>query len=273
MSAAPAASMRRGARATASRPTPTTRSAKPRLSSGDTASQPQPKRATPRCTAPSTVAPGAWSRRAQVSQTSPSTTVPRPSSAVPRTTTRWPTRAPIRRAVPPTTTTAAARPRTSASPLTTNTRSADSPASTVTSPCTRTSRPETPPLWAHAVPGTATRTAVNAAAARPRRTRLLPIQRSQPPIEADRQATGPARRAGGDARQTGAVPGRAARYQNARHDPALVVLEGFHALKHALRFGAEVLEAVTADPAAILALAEALAPDLVPGARRPPRAR
>ena len=32
-----------------------------------------------------------------MSHTSPSTTVPRPSSATPRTTTRWPTRAPVRR--------------------------------------------------------------------------------------------------------------------------------------------------------------------------------
>ena len=60
------------------------------------------------------------------------------------------------------------------------------------------------------------------------------------------------------------MPGRAARYQSARHDPSLVVLEGFHALKHALRFGATVLEATTTDPAAILSLAESLAPDLVP---------
>ena len=60
------------------------------------------------------------------------------------------------------------------------------------------------------------------------------------------------------------MPGRAARYQSARHDPSLVVLEGFHALKHALRFGAAILEAVTDDSAAILALAESLAPDLVP---------
>ena len=58
------------------------------------------------------------------------------------------------------------------------------------------------------------------------------------------------------------MPGRPARYQNARLDPALAVLEGFHALKHALRFGAEVVEAASADLAAILALADVLAPDL-----------
>ncbi|WP_217243007.1 RNA methyltransferase [Streptomyces sp. AC555_RSS877] len=41
-----------------------------------------------------------------------------------------------------------------------------------------------------------------------------------------------------------------------------VLLDGFHALKHALRFGAEVPVAVTADRAAALALAEELAPDV-----------
>jgi len=60
------------------------------------------------------------------------------------------------------------------------------------------------------------------------------------------------------------MPGRTARYQSARRDPTLVVLEGFHALKHALRFGAEVLEAVTPDPEEVAALAGALAPDLLP---------
>ena len=48
----------------------------------------------------------------------------------------------------------------------------------------------------------------------------------------------------------------------ARDDPALVLLEGFHALKHAQRFGAEILLAVSADPDGTRALAGALAPDL-----------
>jgi RNA methyltransferase, TrmH family len=52
------------------------------------------------------------------------------------------------------------------------------------------------------------------------------------------------------------------RYRSARRDPRLAVLEGFHALKHALRFGAEVLEAVAADPAQLRDLAAELAPDL-----------
>jgi len=41
-----------------------------------------------------------------------------------------------------------------------------------------------------------------------------------------------------------------------------VLLDGFHALKHALRFGAEVPVAVTADRGAALALADELAPDV-----------
>jgi TrmH family RNA methyltransferase len=52
------------------------------------------------------------------------------------------------------------------------------------------------------------------------------------------------------------------RYRAARRDPGLAVLEGFHALKHALRFGADVREAVAADPDALEELADGLAPDL-----------
>lgn len=54
------------------------------------------------------------------------------------------------------------------------------------------------------------------------------------------------------------------RFRAARHDGTLAVLEGFHALKHALRFGAELLEVASADPERIRALAAALAPDLLP---------
>jgi RNA methyltransferase, TrmH family len=53
------------------------------------------------------------------------------------------------------------------------------------------------------------------------------------------------------------------RYRTARRDRGLVVLEGFHALKHALRFGADVLEAVASDPAELERLAGELAPDLI----------
>jgi TrmH family RNA methyltransferase len=48
----------------------------------------------------------------------------------------------------------------------------------------------------------------------------------------------------------------------ARTDPGLVSLEGFHALKHARRFGADVLAAVTADPERLARLAAELAPEL-----------
>ena len=54
----------------------------------------------------------------------------------------------------------------------------------------------------------------------------------------------------------------AERFRRARNDPGLAVLEGLHALKHALRFGAEVLEAATVDPASLAQLAEDLAPDV-----------
>jgi TrmH family RNA methyltransferase len=52
------------------------------------------------------------------------------------------------------------------------------------------------------------------------------------------------------------------RFVRARSNPAAVVLEGFHALKHALRFGAEIEAACTPDRAALLRLAQALAPDI-----------
>ena len=42
----------------------------------------------------------------------------------------------------------------------------------------------------------------------------------------------------------------------------LVALDGLHALKHALRFGADVTDIRAADPDAVLALAAQLAPDL-----------
>jgi TrmH family RNA methyltransferase len=52
------------------------------------------------------------------------------------------------------------------------------------------------------------------------------------------------------------------RFRKARRDPELTVVEGFHALKHALRFGAELVEAVAVDPEALERLAAELAPDL-----------
>jgi RNA methyltransferase, TrmH family len=52
------------------------------------------------------------------------------------------------------------------------------------------------------------------------------------------------------------------RYREARRDPALAVLEGLHALKHALRFGADVLDVRTRHPDRLVTLARELAPDL-----------
>jgi RNA methyltransferase, TrmH family len=50
--------------------------------------------------------------------------------------------------------------------------------------------------------------------------------------------------------------------RQARRDPQLVMLEGFHALKHALRFGAEILRAAITDAEEVRKLAAVLAPDI-----------
>jgi RNA methyltransferase, TrmH family len=52
------------------------------------------------------------------------------------------------------------------------------------------------------------------------------------------------------------------RFRKARRDPGLTVVEGFHALKHALRFDAELVEAVAVEPEQLEQLAAELAPDL-----------
>jgi len=52
------------------------------------------------------------------------------------------------------------------------------------------------------------------------------------------------------------------RYRSARRDQRLAVLEGFHTLKHALRFGADLLEAVASEPEQLERLVAELAPDL-----------
>jgi TrmH family RNA methyltransferase len=54
----------------------------------------------------------------------------------------------------------------------------------------------------------------------------------------------------------------AQRYRAARRDRDLALIEGFHALKHALRFGAELQEAVASQPDELDRLAADLAPDL-----------
>jgi RNA methyltransferase, TrmH family len=64
-----------------------------------------------------------------------------------------------------------------------------------------------------------------------------------------------------------AQAGLIARFRRARSDPALAVLEGFHALKHAIRFGAGIEHACAADLDALGTLAARLAPDVAPQIR------
>ena len=52
------------------------------------------------------------------------------------------------------------------------------------------------------------------------------------------------------------------RFAQARNDRTVAVLEGLHALKHALRFGARIEAACTPDRAGLLRLAGDLAPDV-----------
>jgi tRNA G18 (ribose-2'-O)-methylase SpoU len=52
------------------------------------------------------------------------------------------------------------------------------------------------------------------------------------------------------------------RYREARSNVGLALLEGFHAVKHALRFRAVIEHAATPDRAALMVLAERFAPDL-----------
>lgn len=59
-----------------------------------------------------------------------------------------------------------------------------------------------------------------------------------------------------------AAAGLAQRFATARGDERLALLEGFHALKHALRFGAAVEVVVARDVEALEAMAARLAPDL-----------
>lgn len=58
------------------------------------------------------------------------------------------------------------------------------------------------------------------------------------------------------------------RFHEARRDTGLVVLQGFHALKHSLRFGARVELVACSSPQDLAQLAGGLAPDLVAEMRR-----
>lgn len=57
-------------------------------------------------------------------------------------------------------------------------------------------------------------------------------------------------------------PGLVARYRQARRDPTLAVIEGFHAVKHALRFGAEFICVHGAKNGTWRQLARSHAPDI-----------
>jgi TrmH family RNA methyltransferase len=52
------------------------------------------------------------------------------------------------------------------------------------------------------------------------------------------------------------------RFRAARSDDGLAILEGFHAIKHALRFGGEIETVLSSDPAGLEELARELAPDV-----------
>lgn len=54
------------------------------------------------------------------------------------------------------------------------------------------------------------------------------------------------------------------RFRQARRDASLAVLDGLHAVKHGLRFGADTLELVSPDIDAALRLADEVAPDVQP---------
>jgi len=62
------------------------------------------------------------------------------------------------------------------------------------------------------------------------------------------------------------MPDAVGRFRSAYLDPDLVVLEGLHALKHAVRFGARIVEAVVSDPDRVRRLARRIAPDIDLGA-------
>jgi RNA methyltransferase, TrmH family len=66
-----------------------------------------------------------------------------------------------------------------------------------------------------------------------------------------------------DVERNGGAASTVRRFQEARRDPQRVVLQGFHALKHALRFGAQVEAVACMDREELERLANGLAPDLL----------
>jgi RNA methyltransferase, TrmH family len=66
------------------------------------------------------------------------------------------------------------------------------------------------------------------------------------------------------AARDGAAKDLIGRYRRARHDPTRAVLEGLHAIKHAIRFHAEIEHACALDQGALDELTRRLAPDIEP---------
>ena len=58
------------------------------------------------------------------------------------------------------------------------------------------------------------------------------------------------------------------RFRSARRDQSRAVLEGFHAIKHAIRFGAAIEQVCAVDPGDLRALTRHLAPDVEPELRK-----
>ncbi|MGH2854168.1 MAG: TrmH family RNA methyltransferase [Solirubrobacteraceae bacterium] len=65
------------------------------------------------------------------------------------------------------------------------------------------------------------------------------------------------------ARPRNSAPALKGVFRDARRDPELAVLEGLHALKHALRFGAQVERTAIVAPEEVRRLAQTLAPDVL----------
>lgn len=61
-----------------------------------------------------------------------------------------------------------------------------------------------------------------------------------------------------------AWPDEIGRWRAARADPNVVLLDGLHAIKHALRFEAAVISILTTDAEALRRLADEVAPDITP---------
>jgi TrmH family RNA methyltransferase len=99
-----------------------------------------------------------------------------------------------------------------------------------------------------------------------RRARVAPPRSADDPHSRDRSGAGSHAEDHGGGLSAEIVQ----RYTDARRDRGLVVLEGFQPVKHAARFGAEILEIASVDADRFDRLAAELAPDLPGLLREPP---